>query len=177
MKLSGGFRRHNYTVLLKNFMLTIGSVSRDEASGKFPFLAERFSGRRRAIKDFTHFAPDFVFWIYPDGTLHDAKNAHRSNVPSGFEYILDDEPEYGGFLRGRLASNHGDQLLVVYCREDALATDRAKIEQFLDGISQLPVPVAEDVLVVSDNADIYGTLEDIEERLSAPNQEAEQAAS
>jgi hypothetical protein len=157
-------------------MITIGSVSRDTASEKFPFLAEHFSGRRRAIKDFTHFTPDYVFWIYPDGELHDAKDVHRSNVPSGFECILDDEPDYGGFLRGRLASNHGDQLLVVYCRPEALATDRAKIQQFLDGISQLPVPVADDVLIVSDNADIYGTLIDIEERFTA-TEEAEQAAS
>ncbi len=153
-------------------MLTVGSVPRDVAASKFPFLAERFSGRRRAIKEFTHLAPDYVFWIFPDGELHDAKDAHRANVPSGYEHILDDEPDYGGFLRGRLASNHGDPLVVVYCRPESLATDRAKIEQFLDGVSQLPVPLAEDVLVVSDNADIYGTLLDIESRLT---QEAEQA--
>jgi len=110
-------------------------------------------------------APDFVFWIFPDGELHDAKDAHRANVPSGFEHILKDEPDYGGFLRGRLASNHGDPLCVVYCRAEALSHDQEKLEQFLDGITQLPIPVDEDTLVVSDNADIYGTLFDLEARL------------
>ena len=148
-------------------MLSEGSISRESATSKFPFLAEHFSGRRRAIKEFTHLAPDFVFWIYPDGELHDAKDAHRSNVPSGYEYILRDEPEYGGFLRGRVASNHGEQLVVVYCRQDALIDDSEKIEQFLDGISQLPIPLKGDVLVVSDNADIYGTVSDLEARLLA----------
>ena len=163
------------TVVLKN-MLTVGSISREEAASKFPFLAECFSGRRGAIKEFTHLAPDFVFWIYPDGELHDAKEAHRANVPDGYEYILKDEPDYGGFLRGRLASNHGDPLLVVYCRLEALSQDSQKLEQFLDGISQLPVPVGSDTLVVSDNADIYGTVLDLETRLLIINRAQQDAA-
>lgn len=146
-------------------MITVGSITRDAAAAKFPFLGGRFSGRRKAIKDFTHFAPDFVFWIYPDGELYDAKDAHRSNVPRGYEHILKDEPDYGGFLRGRVASNFGDQLIVIYCRPEALASDRLKMGQFLDGISQLPVPHAADALVISDNADIYGLVSDIESRL------------
>jgi hypothetical protein len=152
-------------------MITVGSITRDAAAARFPFLAERFSGRRRAIKDFTHFAPDFVFWIYPDGELHDAKEAHRSNVPKGYEHILKDEPDYGGFLRGRAASNYGDQLIVIYCRPEALASDRQKMEQFLDGISQLPVPHAAEALVISDNADIYGLVSDIEFRLEQIEQD------
>lgn len=146
-------------------MVTVGSVTREEAAAKFPFLAEDYSGRRAAIKDFTHLAPDYVFWIYPDGELHDAKDAHRANVPQGYTHILDDEPDYGGFLRGRVASNHGDQIIVVYCRPESLAYDRDKIAQLLDGLSQLPVPLTSEVLVVSDNADIYGTIADIEGRL------------
>jgi len=146
-------------------MITVGSISRSVASEKFPFLAKKFSGRRNTIKDFTHLAPDFVFWIYPDGELFDAKDAHRRNVPKGHEHILRDEPDYGGFLRGRVASNFGDQLIVIYCRPEALATDRRKMEQFLNGISQLPVPHAADALVISDNADIYGLVSDIESRL------------
>lgn len=145
-------------------MITIGSITRIAAAEKFPFLAEKFPGRRRAIKDFTHLAPDFVFWIYPDGELFDAKDAHRSNVPKGCEHILKDEPDYGGFLRGRVASNFGAQLIVIYCRAEALAMDTLKMEQFLDGISQLPVPHANDALVISDNADIYGLVSDIESR-------------
>lgn len=44
-------------------MITVGSVSRAEVAEVFPFLAERFSGRRSAIKELTHGRPDFVFWI------------------------------------------------------------------------------------------------------------------
>jgi DNA repair photolyase len=83
-------------------VITVGSVSRDRAAESFEFLAPRFRGRRNAIKELTHAQPDFVFWIYPDGRLHDARDAHARNVPRGYEHILDDEPDYGGFLRGRI---------------------------------------------------------------------------
>lgn len=142
-------------------MITIGSVTRDVAAVTFPFLAARFSGRRRAIKEFTHRDPDFVFWVFPDGRLFDARDAHRKNVPRGFEHILDDEPEYGGFLRGRLASDGSSQLLVVYCVPDALATSGAKLAQLLIGLGDLPVPLSNEALVISDNGDIFGTLHDL----------------
>ena len=81
-------------------MITVGSIERETASEVFPFLSKRFKGRRKAIKEFTHLSPDFVFWIYPDGTLFDAKDAHRKNTPKGIHHILDDEPDYCGFYEG-----------------------------------------------------------------------------
>ena len=145
-------------------MITVGSVSREEAARLFPFLGARFRGRRNAIKEFTHFDPDFVFWIYPDGTLFDARDAHRKNLPKGYEHILDDEPEYGGFLRGRVATSDGRQLVVVYCSEDALAASGPKVTQLLTGLRELPVPLEDDALVVSDNGDLYGTVADLVSR-------------
>lgn len=145
-------------------MLTVGSVSREAAAARFPFLAAKVSGRRNQIKEFTHRDPDYVFWIYPDGRLHDAKRSHRDNVPRGHEEIVDDEPDYGGFLRGRLASLGAGQLVVVYCRPEALASPGVKLDQLLAGLGRLPVPLHDDALVVSDNADIYGTVADLFER-------------
>lgn len=145
-------------------MITAGSISREAAATTFPFLAHKFRGRRKAIKDFTHLSPDYVFWIFPNGDLYDAKEAHRQNVPKGFAHILRDEPDYGGFLRGRLASNFGPPLIVVYCRAEALVENHAAIEQLLTGLERLPVPVDSSTLVVSDNADIYGTITDLYER-------------
>ena len=142
-------------------MITIGSVSRDEATASFPFLALRFRGRRNAIKDFTHLDPDFVFWIFPDGRLFDARDAHRRNLPRGYEHILNDEPEYCGFLRGRVASDDAAQLVVVYCSEQALAAPGPKITQLLAGLRELPVPLEDNALVISDNGDIYGTITDL----------------
>ena len=145
-------------------MITLGSIRREDLAETFPFLATRFSGRRRAIKDLTHRQPDFVFWIFPNGTLHDAKDAHARNVPRGFEHILVDEPDYGGFLRGRIVSYDGRQLVVVYCRPEALAEPGPKLLQFFTGIRDVPIPLEEDAVVISDNADIYGTLSDLERR-------------
>lgn len=145
-------------------MVTIGSVSREDAAKRFPFLTAAFSGRRKAIKDFTHRDPEFVFWIYPDGRLFDARRSHRENIPRGYECIVDDEPDYGGFLRGRVASLGQDQLVVVYCREEALATTGEQLAQFLAGLSKLPVPVRDEALVISDNGDIYGTVADLYQR-------------
>jgi hypothetical protein len=145
-------------------MIAVGSITREEATHRFPFLASAFSGRRKAIKEFTHRDPDYVFWIFPDGRLYDAKRSHRENVPRGFEYILDEEPDYGGFLRGRVASLNGDQLIVVYCRAEALAESGEKLDQLLMGLQKLPVPLQDEALVVSDNADIYGTVADLYRR-------------
>lgn len=89
----------------------------------------------------------YAFWIYPDGKLHDAKDAHCRHVPIGFEHILNDEPGYGGFLRERVASNCGRLLIVVYCRPEALIDNATNIERFLDGVSQLPAPIEAGVLI------------------------------
>lgn len=148
-------------------MITVGSVSRDDAAKRFAFLAVAVSGRRKAIKEFTHLDPDFVFWIYPDGRLHDARRSHRDNVPRGYDFIRDDETDYGGFLRGRVASFGSDQLVVVYCREEALAAAGDKLDQFLAGLSKLPIPVKDDALVISDNGDIYGTVTDLFQRAAS----------
>src|SRR5690242_7064323 len=101
------------------------------AASWFPFLSPRARGRRTAIRELTHRDPEFVFWISPEGALHDAKRSHRHNVPRGFEHIVDDEPDYGGFLRGRVVRLDDHQLIVVYCR--------------------LPTPIDDDALVISDN--------------------------
>jgi hypothetical protein len=145
-------------------VITVGSVSRDQAAAAFAFLAPRFRGRRNAIKELTHAQPDFVFWIHPDGRLHDARDAHAQNVPRGFAHILDDEPDYGGFLRGRIVTVRGRQLVVVYCRPAALAEPGPPLTQFLRGLAAVPVPLAADALVISDNADLYGTLADLTDR-------------
>lgn len=153
-------------------MITVGSIRREDIAATFPFLGARFQGRRKAIKALTHAAPDFVFWIFPDGRLHDARDAHKRNVPKGYEHILDDEPDYGGFLRGRVVSYDGKQLVVVYCRPETLATPGPRVAQLLAGIRDIPVPLAEDAVVISDNADIYGTIADLEERQSLPEEGA-----
>jgi hypothetical protein len=149
-------------------MLTTGSVSRAEATQRFPFLSPRFRGRRAAIKELTHRDPDFVFWIYPDGKLHDARDAHRTNAPRGHEHIIDDPPDYGGFLRGRVATDDDHQLIVVYCRPEALAVPGPPLTQLLLGLRDLPVPLADSALVISDNGDIYGTLTDLHARAAEP---------
>jgi hypothetical protein len=145
-------------------LLTVGSIPRDQAASWFSFLAERFRHRRDAIRQLTHGQPEFVFWIYPDGQIHDARDSHLKNSPKGYAHIVHDEPEYGGFLRGRIVRLAEVQLIVVYCREDALASDRERLQQFVAGMSNMPVPIENDALVISDNGDIYGTLEDVVRR-------------
>jgi hypothetical protein len=145
-------------------MITLGSVYRNSAAERFPFLAEKYAGRRAAIREFTHRDPDYVFWVFPDGSLFNARNSHLRNVPRGYEHILTDEPDYGGFLRGRVASLFDDQLIVVYCREEALASSGPSLTQFLRGIEQIPIHLREDALVISDNGDLYGTLPDLYQR-------------
>jgi hypothetical protein len=145
-------------------VITVGSVSREEAARRFPFLSPRARGRRTAIREFTHRDPEFVFWISPGGILHDAKRSHRENAPKGFAHIVDDEPDYGGFLRGRVARLDEHQAVVVYCRSEALAQGGPAVTQLLRGLADLPTPVEDDALVISDNGDVYGTVTDLVRR-------------
>jgi hypothetical protein len=55
-------------------------------------------------------------------------------------------------------------MVVVYCRPEALAGPGPKLSQFLRGMRAVPVPLADDAVVISDNADLYGTLADLEDR-------------
>jgi hypothetical protein len=158
----GGGVPHPYP--WKERVITLGSIRRDKAAALFPFLADAFRQRREAIRRLTHAQPELVFWISPDGKLHDARDSHLRNPPKGHSHIVHDEPEYGGFLRGRIARLDGRQLIVVYCRPDALASDVGRMRQFLVGIASAPVPIDADALVISDNADIYGTPADISDR-------------
>lgn len=148
-------------------MVTVGSITRHNASQTFAFLTPKFSGRRKAIRQLTHTYPEFVFWIYPDGRLLDARQSHCDNPPTGYEHILDDEPEYGGFLRGRVARWLDTQIIVIYCQPEALASDTVAIKQLLAGIAQMPIPIEQQTLIISDNGDMYGTVADLKARLSA----------
>jgi hypothetical protein len=145
-------------------MITAGSVRRETAAERFEFLAARYSGRRSAIKEFTHSYPEYVFWIFPDGRLLDAGQSHRRNPPRDYTWILEDEPDYGGFLRGRVARRADQQLIVVYCRPESLASPGPAITQLLRGLDQVPIRLEEDTLVISDNGDLYGTLTDLRQR-------------
>jgi hypothetical protein len=142
-------------------VITVGSVPREVAASRFSFLGLRFRGRRSAIRELTHRDPDFVFWIHPDGRLHDARDSHMRNPPRGFAHIVDDEPDYGGFLRGRVATDGDHQLVVVYCGEAALVASGAPVTQLVTGLAQLPVPLDDGALVISDNGDLYGTVADL----------------
>jgi hypothetical protein len=146
-------------------LVTVGSVSRQATAERFWFLAERCPGRRTALREFTHRDPDFVFWVDPRGRLIDARGSHLRNPPPGHEHVVNEPPDYGGFLRGRVASLGENQLIVVYCRPEALATaGTAATTLFARGMDQVPVPLRPDALVVSDNGDLYGTLLDVMER-------------
>ncbi len=65
------------------------------------------------------------------------------------------------FLRGRVATQFEHQIVVVYCREEALASPGTKLTQFLRGLAQVPILIRDDALVISDNTDIYGTVADV----------------
>ena len=46
-------------------------------------------------------------------------------------------------------------------RAEALIAPGRPLRQLLSGLGQLPVPLDHDALVISDNGDIYGTVEDL----------------
>ena len=141
-------------------LVTVGSVDREVASEHLPFLATKYSGRRNAIREVTHTQPDLVFWISPEGRFIDAREAHLKNPPKGFEHILHDEPAYGGFLRGRVAWYGEQQFVVVYVAANALVAGTA-VDQFVTGLRGFPTPVDTEAYVISDNGDLYGTVEDL----------------
>jgi hypothetical protein len=58
----------------------------------------------------------------------------------------------------------GHQLIVLYCRSEALAERGPAVKQLLSGIAGMPSPIDDGALVVSDNGDVYGTVADLTER-------------
>jgi hypothetical protein len=142
-------------------LIGCGSIPRTDASDKLPFLQVKYPGRRTEIRSNTHTDPLLVFWIIPQGDFSDARDGHIRNPSPGHSHILKDEPEYGGFLRGRVANYAGIVFVVVYCRADALKNDSARISQFASGVSQMPIPIPQDALVISDNGDLYGSILDL----------------
>jgi hypothetical protein len=145
-------------------MITVGSVSRDKAARLFPFLAPDARDRRAALREFAHRDPELVFWVSPDGDLGDARHSPLQNPPRNFARTLGDEPDYGGFLRGRVVRSEGHQLVIVHCRPEALEADGPQVKQLLTGLTRAPVPIDEGALVISDNTDIYGTIGDLRAR-------------
>ncbi len=143
--------------------VTVGSIDRAAAAERLPFLAAKYKGRRNAIREVTHTQPDLAFWISPEGRFIDAREAHLKNPPKGFEHILHDEPHYGGFLRGRVAWYGDQQFVAVYVVSDALVEGPA-LRQFVDVLRGFPTPVSASALVISDNGDLYGTVDDVIER-------------
>lgn len=65
----------------------------------------------------------------------------------------------------------GEQLIAVYCRSEALATATSSLRQLLTVLDQMPMPIDDIALVVSDNGDIYGTVADLWERSAAGGEE------
>jgi hypothetical protein len=45
-----------------------------------------------------------------------------------------------------------------------LVNGGAQIEQFVLGMEQMPIPIDDEALVISDNADVYGTVADLWKR-------------
>lgn len=145
-------------------MITVGSVSREDAARWFPFLSPSAPGRRTAMRDFTHRDPEFVFL-----DLSRRAALRRETQPSR-------EPAEG--LRAHHRRRTGlrwlpsrsrrttrrPPLIVVYCRSEALAEHGPAVAHLLAGLSRIPSPIDDDALVVSDNADIYGTVADLAAR-------------
>ncbi|MEZ4316982.1 MAG: hypothetical protein R3F61_05750 [Myxococcota bacterium] len=156
-------------------LVTVGSISREDAAERLPFLASSYPGRRTALRDITHADPDLVFWISPDGRFIDARDGHLRNPPKGHEHILRDQPDYGGFLRGRIAWYGEQQFVVVYVRPDALVAGPA-VHQLVAGLGGFPVPVDADALVISDNGDLYGTVDDVISRSDDDHDPSPEAA-
>ncbi|MGD1841629.1 MAG: hypothetical protein ACFB0B_12140 [Thermonemataceae bacterium] len=146
-------------------MITVGSVSREEATQRFYFLERRFTGRKKAIQDFTHAHPEFNFWIDPTGKLWDAREAQRHRINKLPTDLPENVMQESDFLKGHLARQFEDQIIIVHCDQEALIDNQRKLKQLVVGIAQIPVFIHKDALVISDQGDLYGTLEDIERRL------------
>jgi hypothetical protein len=144
--------------------VTVGSVPREVAAERLPFLAAEYRGRQRAIREVTHTRPELLFWIDPDGHLTDARDSHQQHPPRGFEHLVGDEPGDGGSLRGWIARFRDEQLVVVCVEGESLVCGPA-VRQLLRGLATVPVPLGDTALVIGHAGDLYGTLADLADRL------------
>jgi hypothetical protein len=144
--------------------LTIGSVQRVEASTWFPFLADNVPQRVADLEAFVEDASETEIAIAKDGTLAEPQEVARASKRPGFAQIVRGEPAAADVMRCIIAQRLGRQLVVVYCRSEALAAAGPALTQLLQGLEQLPIPLDDDALIVSNLGDIYGTFDDVIER-------------
>ena len=81
-----------------------------------------------------------VYALTSSQSLHETLDLFltREAAEAELREILEDEPDYGGFLRGRIVTFRGRQLVVVYCRPTALAAPGPTLTQFIRGLSAVP---------------------------------------
>ena len=75
-------------------MITVGSVSRDQAAEAFAFLAPRFRGRRTAIKELTHAQPDSINQPPQDGCERNPGGLLAGTSPQWVYVNRDPSPQY-----------------------------------------------------------------------------------
>ena len=105
-------------------MITVGSVDREEAAIDFSFLAKNFRGRRKAIKEFNSpFLQTMYFGYIQMVSFSMPETRIRSINQKGSSIYWKMSLIIVVFYVVGLPANYGSQLIVVYCREEALASE------------------------------------------------------
>jgi hypothetical protein len=141
--------------------VTVGSVNREAAGLRYPFLAEnhRRAATQLAIQSLATTEPNYFFSIHLDGSVHSLLNLNELRAHSAGTTADSDD-----LLLQVLGMTQGQLIITFLLDEDALAQPGPRLNQFVTGVQNISFPLDQSAFVISDEGDLYGTLGDVIDR-------------
>lgn len=151
---------------------TTGTVTREEAAKRFHFLGNtcRKDSIMEAIKQLVKSNKSFHVWIEQNGSAEEnsetdsiEESIHLSSTQSGERKTKDSDYIYVQIIHAL-----HDQLIVVYFQSELLGFPGSQTLRFVKGMQSIKSPYDYSALVISDQGDLYGTMEDVVQRAKFP---------
>jgi hypothetical protein len=139
--------------------ITVGSISREAAAMRYPFLAEtcRRTATQAAIQSLATTEPNYFFSIRVDGTIQSLLNLNELQAHTVGRTAESDDL----LLLQVLGMTQGQLMITFLLDADALAQPGPRLGQFVAGVQNISIPLDHAAFVISDEGDLYGTLSDV----------------
>lgn len=147
---------------------TTGTVSREEAAKRFHFL-DNTCGKdsiMEAIKQLVKSNKTFHVWIGQDSSTEE--NSETDSIEESIQLSSTQGGERktkdSDYIYVQIIHALHDQLIVVYFQGELLGFPGSQTLRFVKGMQSIKSPYDYSALVISDQGDLYGTMEEVVQR-------------
>jgi hypothetical protein len=148
--------------------VTAGSVTREEAARRFHFLVKDCGKNsvKEAIQQLVKTNKTFHVWIGSDGSAEECSetDAIEETIQLSINRDGKEKAKNTEYIYVQIIYALHDQLIVVYFQGELLGFRGSQTVRFVKGMQTIKAPYSDLALVISDEGDLYGTMEDIFER-------------